>query len=149
MEEELYPMENLSLVAPGVYRSAFPIRRNFPFLKKLGLKAILTLILEEYPEQNMKFLQENGIHLFQFGVAGNKEPFVDIPEDKVHWWWHTSEKLKFEYSIKINVDLCCFNCSARQEEPSDPHSLQQGQAQDGVSRGLSPKGHALELHVHL
>ena len=89
LEEELYPMENLSLVAPGVYRSAFPIRRNFPFLKKLGLKAILTLILEEYPEQNMKFLQDNGIRLFQFGVAGNKEPFVDIPEDKVPRYVYT------------------------------------------------------------
>ncbi|KAJ1506659.1 Tyrosine-protein phosphatase dsp1 [Coelomomyces lativittatus] len=31
----------------------------------------------------MKFLRENGITLFQFGVAGNKEPFVDIPEDKI------------------------------------------------------------------
>lgn len=42
-----------------------------------------TLILEEYPEQNRKFLDENGIQFFQFGVPGNKEPFVDIPEDTI------------------------------------------------------------------
>ncbi|KAI9141371.1 protein-tyrosine phosphatase [Paraphysoderma sedebokerense] len=81
--EELIPPENLTLISKGVYRSAFPKKKNFPFLKKLGLKSILTLILEEYPEQNVKFLQENNIRLFQFGVAGNKEPFVDIPEDKI------------------------------------------------------------------
>jgi hypothetical protein len=28
--------------------------------------------LEDYPEQNKKFLDENGIQLLQFGVAGNK-----------------------------------------------------------------------------
>jgi tyrosine-protein phosphatase SIW14 len=31
----------------------------------------------------MNFLEENSITLFQFGVPGNKEPFVDIPEDKI------------------------------------------------------------------
>ncbi len=28
-------------------------------------------------------MQENGIKLLQFGVPGNKEPFVDIPTDVV------------------------------------------------------------------
>ena len=42
-----------------------------------------TLILEEYPDANTAFLQSSGIQLFQFGVPGNKEPFVDIPEDKI------------------------------------------------------------------
>ena len=28
----------------------------------------------------MKFLNENDINFLQFGVPGNKEPFVDIPE---------------------------------------------------------------------
>ncbi|KAI8898285.1 tyrosine phosphatase family-domain-containing protein [Globomyces pollinis-pini] len=89
----LEPCDNFNLITEGVYRSAFPKKRNFPFLKKLGLKSILytgylnyfrTLILEDYPEQNVKFLEENNITLFQFGVAGNKkEPFVDIPEPTI------------------------------------------------------------------
>lgn len=37
----MHPMENFSLVVPGVYRSAFPKKRNFAFLKKLGVKSIL------------------------------------------------------------------------------------------------------------
>ena len=82
-EEEVNPCENFSLVAAGVYRSAFPKKKNFTFLKRLKLKSILTLILEDYPDQNKRFLEENNITLFQFGVPGNKEPFVDIPEDKM------------------------------------------------------------------
>ncbi|KAJ3224341.1 hypothetical protein HK099_008585 [Clydaea vesicula] len=78
--EELNPMENFTMVANGIYRSAFPKKKNFSFLKKLGLKSILTLILEDYPELNQNFLKKNGITFFQFGVAGNKEPFCDIPE---------------------------------------------------------------------
>ncbi|KAJ1558765.1 hypothetical protein HK096_005134, partial [Nowakowskiella sp. JEL0078] len=83
VEEEIIPCENFNMTCQGVYRSAFPKKKNFSFLKKLGLKSILTLILEDYPEQNMKFLEENNIKLFQFGVAGNKEPFVDIPEETI------------------------------------------------------------------
>jgi hypothetical protein len=90
MEEsdELIPCENFSLVCKGVYRSSFPKKKNFAFLKRLQLKSVLyiikliirTLILEDYPEQNQKFLELNGIKLFQFGVAGNKVFLIMI-----HW----------------------------------------------------------------
>ncbi|CAG8508236.1 1473_t:CDS:2 [Acaulospora morrowiae] len=82
-EEELIPPDNFTMISTWVYRSSFPKKKNFAFLKKLGLRSILTLILEEYPEQNMKFLEANNITLYQFGIAGNKEPFVQIPEDKI------------------------------------------------------------------
>ncbi|KXN70292.1 hypothetical protein CONCODRAFT_7130 [Conidiobolus coronatus NRRL 28638] len=58
IEEQLLPPENFTLVTPFIYRSGFPKKKNFQFLKKLKLKSILTLILEDYPQ----------------------EPFVDIPE---------------------------------------------------------------------
>lgn len=70
--EEIEPCENFTMVASGIFRAAFPKKRNFGFLKKLKLKSILTLILEDYPTQNKTFLQENNIKFFQFGVAGNK-----------------------------------------------------------------------------
>ncbi|KAF9167627.1 hypothetical protein DFQ26_003783 [Actinomortierella ambigua] len=82
-QEDLCPPDNFNMVSTWIYRSSFPKKKHFPFLKKLGLKSILTLILEDYPEQNMKFLRENDITLFQFGIAGNKEPFVQIPDDKI------------------------------------------------------------------
>lgn len=76
----LVPPNNFAMVFPGVYRSSFPKRKNFDFLKKLKLKTVLSLVLEEYPETNQAFLRENGIQLLTFGVSGNKEPFADIDE---------------------------------------------------------------------
>ncbi|ORX61869.1 hypothetical protein DM01DRAFT_1067711 [Hesseltinella vesiculosa] len=75
-QEALIPPENFNMVCQHVYRSSFPKKRHFRFLEKLKLKSVLTLILEDYPDQNMKFLEEQGIQFLQFGIAGNKEPFV-------------------------------------------------------------------------
>uniref|UniRef100_J3MC86 Tyrosine specific protein phosphatases domain-containing protein n=1 Tax=Oryza brachyantha TaxID=4533 RepID=J3MC86_ORYBR len=38
---------------------------------------------EPYPETNTEFLAKNGIKLHQFGIEGRKEPFVNIPDDKI------------------------------------------------------------------
>src|ERR1051325_5805641 len=40
-KEELIPPDNFSMVSNWVYRSSFPKKKNFAFLKKLGLKSIL------------------------------------------------------------------------------------------------------------
>eukprot|EP01137_Pigoraptor_chileana_P014587 Opistho-2@69394 len=74
------PPLNFAMVAPGVYRSGYPNKKNFPFLKRLGLKSLLYLCPEPYAENNVGFLTENGIGLFHFGIFGNKEPFVEIPD---------------------------------------------------------------------
>mmetsp|Transcript_8112 Transcript_8112/g.11170 ORF Transcript_8112/g.11170 Transcript_8112/m.11170 type:complete len:221 (-) Transcript_8112:116-778(-) len=82
-EEEgglLIPPTNFAMVAKGVYRSGYPNAKNFAFLKKLRLKSILYLCPERYPPSNLEFIARNNITLFNFGVAGNKEPFVDLPE---------------------------------------------------------------------
>ncbi|PWN92973.1 protein-tyrosine phosphatase, partial [Acaromyces ingoldii] len=79
----LVPPDNFAMVNTYVYRSSFPKKKHFAFLETLGLKSVLTLILEEYPEPNMRFLDANGITFFQFGIPGNKEPFVSIPPDKI------------------------------------------------------------------
>lgn len=79
----LYPPENFAIVVPGIFRSSFPRKKNFAFLKSLGLKSVLTLIQDEYPQENLDFLEQEGIQLFQFPIPGNKEPFVHIPDDKI------------------------------------------------------------------
>ncbi len=76
----LIPPENFSPVSNGIYRSGFPTKKNFPFLKSLRLKTIIYLCLEEYPDANLDFLHQNSINLLQFGCQGNKEPFLEIPE---------------------------------------------------------------------
>ncbi|XP_042419296.1 tyrosine-protein phosphatase DSP1-like [Zingiber officinale] len=83
-EEELFvPPLNFAMVDCGLYRSGFPDTANFSFLKTLSLRSVLCLCPEPYPKANLEFLEENGIRLFQFGIDGRKEPFVNIPEDTI------------------------------------------------------------------
>ncbi len=80
---ELAPPENFSMVLGEIYRSSFPRVENFQFLKKLKLKSILILIPEKYPEENLKFIKDNNIKVFQVGMSGNKEPFVNVPHNVI------------------------------------------------------------------
>ena len=50
---------------PGVYRSGYPQKKNFEFMKTLSLKTIIFLCQEEYSEVNMSFCRENNIELKQ------------------------------------------------------------------------------------
>ncbi|CAN6471908.1 unnamed protein product [Victoria cruziana] len=82
-EGKFVPPLNFAMVDYGVYRSGFPDTTNFGFLETLGLRSILYLCPEPYPEANASFLKAHGIRLFQFGIEGAKEPFVNIPEDTI------------------------------------------------------------------
>ena len=42
-----------------------------------------TLVQEDYPEENLAFLESAGINFFQFPIPGNKEPFVVIPDTSI------------------------------------------------------------------
>ncbi|KAM0868257.1 hypothetical protein ACQ4PT_041436 [Festuca glaucescens] len=80
---QLVPPLNFAMVDHGVYRSGFPDASNLPFLESLRLRSVLYLCPEPYPEANQEFLRARGIRLFQFGIDGSKEPFVNIPEDRI------------------------------------------------------------------
>ncbi|WOL19104.1 putative tyrosine-protein phosphatase [Canna indica] len=82
-EDPFVPPLNFAMVDYGLYRSGFPDTANFGFLKTLRLRSVLCLCPEPYPEANLEFLRENGIRLFQFGIDGRKEPFVNIPEETI------------------------------------------------------------------
>lgn len=71
-ELNLIPPLNFSMVDNGIFRSGFPDPANFSFLQTLGLRSIIYLCPEPYPESNIQFLKSNGITLFQFGIEGNK-----------------------------------------------------------------------------
>lgn len=74
-EEELFvPPLNFAMVENGVFRSGFPSFANFSFLQSLGIRSILYLCPEPYPEANIEFLKANGIRLFQFAIEGTQMP---------------------------------------------------------------------------
>lgn len=74
------PPLNFAMVSPGIYRSGYPKVENHSFLKLLKLQTLIYLCPEDCNEDNISFCKENGIQIMQFGIQGNKEPFVDIPE---------------------------------------------------------------------
>ncbi|KAG8488377.1 hypothetical protein CXB51_016566 [Gossypium anomalum] len=82
-ELNLIPPLNFAMVDNGIFRSGFPDSANFSFLQTLRLRSIIYLCPEPYPEANNEFLKSNGIKLFQFGIEGYKEPFVNIPQDTI------------------------------------------------------------------
>ncbi|KAJ8761141.1 hypothetical protein K2173_001197 [Erythroxylum novogranatense] len=82
-ERVLVPPLNFAMVDVGIFRSAFPDSANFGFLQSLGLRSIIYLCPEPYPEANKEFLKANGIMLFQFGIEMCKEPFVNIPDEAI------------------------------------------------------------------
>ncbi|KAK7385826.1 hypothetical protein VNO78_31725 [Psophocarpus tetragonolobus] len=82
-EDLFIPPLNFAMVDNGIFRSGFPEPANFAFLQTLGLRSIIYLCPEPYPEANLEFLKSNGIKLYQFGIEGHKEPFVNIPDDTI------------------------------------------------------------------
>ncbi|CAN6355845.1 unnamed protein product [Urochloa humidicola] len=77
------PPANFGMVDAGVYRSGFPDAASFGFLRGLALRSVVYLCPEPYPEANTAFLKAEGIRLFQFGIEGNKDPYVSIPVDAI------------------------------------------------------------------
>lgn len=78
MEKNKIPPLNFSMVESGLYRSGFPNKRNFEFLKTLNLKSIVYLCHHSYREENLKFTRESNITVFNCPIDGNKEPFLCI-----------------------------------------------------------------------
>src|SRR5438046_483128 len=86
------PPVNFGIVTHRLYRSSFPQKENFAYLRRLGLNSVLyglfcttlmgfrTLVQEEYPPENLAFLESAEIKFFQFPIPANKEPFVVIPD---------------------------------------------------------------------
>merc|ERR1712046_211053 len=71
-------LENFAMVAPGIYRSSFPKKKHYDFMRRIKIKTILFLAMEEYPDSHQEWMGMHGLQLKQHGVSGNKEPFVEI-----------------------------------------------------------------------
>ncbi|KAL7591803.1 tyrosine-protein phosphatase DSP1 [Lactuca sativa] len=77
------PPFNFGVVDDGIFRSGFPDTTNLSFLKTLGLRSIIYLCPEPYPEENLEFLNANAIQLHQFGIQKSKNPIMEIQEIKI------------------------------------------------------------------
>lgn len=77
----LVPPLNFAMVVPGIYRSGFYNARNYRFLKEsLGIRSVMYLSTESYTmhqvgQDNVVFMEENGIQMFSCQLGPHKEPF--------------------------------------------------------------------------
>ncbi|CAN1262201.1 Tyrosine-protein phosphatase DSP3 [Linum perenne] len=66
----LVPPTNFSMIDVGIFRSGLPDPSTSPFLQTLNLRSLIYLCPEPYPQENIEFLANNDITLFQFGING-------------------------------------------------------------------------------
>ncbi|CAN1262198.1 Tyrosine-protein phosphatase DSP3 [Linum perenne] len=79
----LVPPTNFSMIDVGIFRSGLPDPSTSPFLQTLNLRSLIYLCPEPYPQENIEFLANNDITLFQFGIksCNLREPYM--PEDTI------------------------------------------------------------------
>lgn len=71
------PPTNFAMVLPGLYRSSYPKAADYPFMKSLNLKTIVTLVGDDLPDGFQHFITNNGIKHEIFDMVGTKK--ADIP----------------------------------------------------------------------
>uniref|UniRef100_A0A7S0HUV5 diphosphoinositol-polyphosphate diphosphatase n=1 Tax=Hanusia phi TaxID=3032 RepID=A0A7S0HUV5_9CRYP len=79
-QDLLIPPLNFGRVCRGVYRSGFPGKKNFAFLKKLALHSVLNLSEHEYSLETETFFRQNNITWTRLVLQGNKEPLLSSDE---------------------------------------------------------------------
>ncbi|KAI4862405.1 tyrosine phosphatase family-domain-containing protein [Hypoxylon rubiginosum] len=72
------PPTNFAVVLPGLYRSAYPEASDFPFMRTLNLKTIVTLVGKELPDGFQQFVHANRITHQIFDMAGTKKAVIPI-----------------------------------------------------------------------
>mmetsp|Transcript_13321 Transcript_13321/g.18269 ORF Transcript_13321/g.18269 Transcript_13321/m.18269 type:complete len:157 (+) Transcript_13321:73-543(+) len=85
-----------ALVDQEIYRSAYPATKVYPFIETLNLKSMVCLTPSELKSELRSFAETKSIHIAEFDVKHNQEPFLIMSEsvvssalnfvcDKSHW----------------------------------------------------------------
>ncbi|KAF3765514.1 hypothetical protein M406DRAFT_321977 [Cryphonectria parasitica EP155] len=69
---------NFGTVVPGVYRSSYPQEADYPFIEKLGLRTIITLVDKEFPETFLPFMKTNNIKHCHITMEGTKKQTIPV-----------------------------------------------------------------------
>lgn len=73
-----YWPSNFGIVTPDIFRSGFPKSEDFPYLQKLRLKTILSLVKKDFSSEFQGFVEGNGISHKVIDMTGTKK--VEISE---------------------------------------------------------------------
>ncbi len=72
------PPINFGVVAPGLYRSGYPQAADYPFMRGLGLRTIVTLVGKNMPDGYQAFIDGTGINHQIFDMAGTKKEEIPL-----------------------------------------------------------------------
>ncbi|KAI1411001.1 tyrosine phosphatase family-domain-containing protein [Hypoxylon sp. FL1857] len=72
------PPVNFAMVAPGLYRSGYPQVPDYPFMRTLNLKTIVTLVGKDLPHGFQQFIDGNRIKHEIFDMVGTKKTEIPI-----------------------------------------------------------------------
>ncbi|KAG8343461.1 putative Tyrosine phosphatase family [Trypanosoma vivax] len=75
------PPLRFAIVEEGVFRGAYPTLRNFPFLRTLGLRTIVSLVPEEPTYDLVSFAAAEGITIQHIRVERYKDDTQLLPTD--------------------------------------------------------------------
>nr|ODN86028.1 cytoplasmic protein [Cryptococcus depauperatus CBS 7841] len=71
------PPINFSLVAPGIYRSGHPNRKNFAFLRRLNLAGIVYLEgSDPYRQDSLDFVHSQNLTLYRFDLSKESDLYT-------------------------------------------------------------------------
>lgn len=81
---KLFTPLSFAMVESGIYRSAYPVRKNYPFLDVLHLKTMICIsAIGEVRGDLKNFIGKSGIELLEIDIKFNQEPFVIMDVDAV------------------------------------------------------------------
>ncbi|KAH7533123.1 hypothetical protein FEM48_Zijuj04G0097000 [Ziziphus jujuba var. spinosa] len=139
------PPLNFAMVDNGIFRSGFPDSANFAFLQTLGLRSIICMCPEPYPEANMEFLKSNGIRLFQFGIEGYKVCVCLLLSRHLMGFGSSFSKLlfynqvyNFDPSLQIDISKLCI------QEPFV--NIPEDTIRDALKVVLDVRNHPILIH---
>ncbi|EXJ80197.1 hypothetical protein A1O1_08339 [Capronia coronata CBS 617.96] len=75
---------NFQVIAPGLYRSSYPLVSHFETLTDLELKTIVTLVPQPLSCEYRNFISSNGIVHHHIPILANKDPEVYSSDDTVN-----------------------------------------------------------------
>ena len=76
VDDDLCAPLGFSNVSTGIYRSAYPRKKTFTFIRTLKLKSMICLSPSDIRDDVTEFCKDNGINLVQNNIGHNQEPFI-------------------------------------------------------------------------
>lgn len=109
------PPINFAMVAPGVYRSGHPNKKNFGFLRGLGLKGIMWVSHIHPDDRCMSEIELRGTHRYVEGTDEYRKDSMDFVRNEgiqLHRYDLSEESVRMQHSALSSLTGTLATCFA-------------------------------------